>query len=135
VTLLELVLVMSIMALATLVMMRLFRDTLDRIETRNALHAAGHLISRARDEAIAQQTPVSVRIDTLSDRMDLFSRYGPIASEPIKLTHGASLATTRDSITFDVRGLGWGAANLTLSVRRGAAVETLTVSRLGRVKY
>ena len=67
--------------------------------------------------------------------MDLLSRYGPIASEPVGFTHGVSLSSTRDSITFDVRGLGWGAANLTLSVRRGAAAETLTVSRLGRVKY
>jgi hypothetical protein len=44
------------------------------------------------------------------------------------------LSTSRDSIAFDVRGLGYGAANLTLVARRGSAAETLVVSRLGRVR-
>jgi hypothetical protein len=46
-----------------------------------------------------------------------------------------SLGTTRDSIVFDARGLGYGAANLTLVARRGSAAETLVVSRLGRVRH
>jgi hypothetical protein len=46
-----------------------------------------------------------------------------------------SLSTSRDSLAFDVRGLGYGAANLTLVARRGAAADTLVVSRLGRVRY
>ena len=48
--------------------------------------------------------------------------------------HGVTLASSRDSLAFDVRGLGYGAANLTLVARRGRAAETLVVSRLGRVR-
>jgi hypothetical protein len=34
-----------------------------------------------------------------------------------------------------VRGLGYGAANLTLVARRGRAAESLVVSRLGRLRW
>jgi hypothetical protein len=32
-------------------------------------------------------------------------------------------------------GIGWGAANTQLILRRGAAAESLTTSRLGRLKW
>jgi hypothetical protein len=41
---------------------------------------------------------------------------------------------TRDSIAFYPSGLGYGAANTRLIVSRGAAAETVTVSRAGRVR-
>jgi hypothetical protein len=37
-------------------------------------------------------------------------------------------------MVYDPRGLGFGAANLSLVLSRGDAADTLTVSRLGRVK-
>jgi hypothetical protein len=37
--------------------------------------------------------------------------------------HGVSLSSTRDSLAYDVRGLGYGAANLTLIARRGRAAD------------
>ena len=48
--------------------------------------------------------------------------------------HGVRLSATRDSTAYAGDGLGYGAANLRLVVRRGAAAETVTVSRLGRVR-
>ncbi len=108
---------------------------LDRIEARNAVRDAGALVARARDEAMAQQTPVTFRVDTLAGSVYLASRYGPIARAPLAAAHGVTVSTSRDSITFDVRGLGYGAANLTLVVRRGGAAESLVTSRLGRLRY
>ena len=58
----------------------------------------------------------------------------PLARYALGHAHGVSLVTTRDSIAFDARGLGYGAANLTLVARRGAAADTLVVSRLGRTR-
>jgi hypothetical protein len=93
------------------------------------------VVARARDEAVAMHTPVSIRIDTVASTLELRSRDGPFGLAPLRSTHGVTLSTTRDSITFDVRGLGYGAANLTLVARRGRSADTLVVSRLGRTRY
>jgi hypothetical protein len=45
-----------------------------------------------------------------------------------------ALEATRDSLAYGPDGLGVGAANLRLVLRRGAAADTLSVSRLGRVR-
>ena len=134
-TLIELVLVMIIMTLAALVGIRQVQLLLDRLATRDAVRDAGAVVSRARDEAITLHTFVSVRVDTALGSLELISRDGRVALAPLGTTHGVALSTTRDSITFDIRGLGYGAANLTLVARRGRSADTLVVSRLGRTRY
>ena len=134
-TLIELVLVMVVMALAALIGIRQFQLLLDHLATRDAVRAAGGVIARARDEAVALHTPVSVRIDTLASTLELASRDGRFGLAALGATDGVALSTTRDSITFDVRGLGYGPANLTLVARRGRSADTLVVSRLGRTRY
>lgn len=49
--------------------------------------------------------------------------------------HGVSLAASRPVIRVGPNGIGWGAANTQLILRRGAAAESLTTSRLGRLKW
>ncbi|MDB4916714.1 MAG: hypothetical protein JWM95_4358 [Gemmatimonadetes bacterium] len=134
-SLVELVLVMAIIGLTTLMGITQLQRYLDRIATRDAIRAAGAVVARARDEAVALHATVSVRIDTSTASLDLISRGARFAHTPLGDTHRVTLSTTRDSITFDVRGLGYGAANLTLVARRGSARDTLVVSRLGRVRY
>ena len=134
-TLAEVVLVLVIMALTSLVGLRQIHLYLDRAATRNAVRAAGSVVARARDDAVALHTPVSVLIDTAAATLHLLSRTGSSVPTTLGDTHGVTISTTRDSITFDVRGLGVGAANLTLVARRGSASDTLVVSRLGRVRY
>jgi prepilin-type N-terminal cleavage/methylation domain-containing protein len=134
-TLPELILVVVIVSLTLLVGLGQLRLYLDRVATRDAVRAAGNVVERARDEAIALRTPVSVKIDTSTATLELLSRGLALGKTPLGEMHGVALTTTRDSITFDVRGLGYGAANLTLVARRGRATDTLVVSRLGRVRY
>ena len=131
----EVTLVLVIIGLTSLVGLRQIHLYLDRVATRNAVRAAGNVVSRARDDAVALHTPISVRLDTSSAPLELLTRTGAYARTPLGDTHGVSISTTRDSITFDIRGLGLGAANLTLVARRGSASDTLVVSRLGRVRY
>lgn len=126
---------MVIMGLTSAVGIRQLHLQLDRIATRDAVRAAGSAIARARDEAVALHTLVSIRIDTVAATLELSTRTGPFGRIALGDLHGVALSTTRDSITFDVRGLGYGAANLTLVARRGHAADTLVVSRLGRIRY
>jgi type II secretory pathway pseudopilin PulG len=134
-SLVELVLVMLIIGLTSLIGLRQLHLYLDRIATRDAVRAAGGVVERARDEAVALHTPVSVRIDTMAATLELLARGLALGKTALGQIHGVALSTTRDSITFDVRGLGYGAANFTLVARRGKASDTLVVSRLGRVRY
>lgn len=47
---------------------------------------------------------------------------------------GVDLTASRSTIRIGPTGLGYGTANTTLVFRRGAAAESLTTSRLGRLK-
>ena len=125
---------MTIMSIASFAALHGLRATLDHVATQDAVRAAASIVARARDEAVALHTPVSVRVDTVVATLELVSRTGTLSRVALGSLHGVTLSTTRDSITFDVRGLGYGAANLTLVAHRGLASDTLVVSRLGRVR-
>jgi prepilin-type N-terminal cleavage/methylation domain-containing protein len=135
VTLVELCVVLTIVGLLASIATRQVVRYLDRAAARAAVAEAATVVLRARDEAMAQRTPVSVRFDTVGARLELSARGVVLSRAALGHAHGVTLATTRDSLTYDVRGLGYGAANLTMIVRRGAAAESLVVSRLGRVRW
>ena len=134
-SLIELVLVMTLAGMVCLTVVQALTLQLDRMAVRNAIAEAAGALARARDEALARRAVVRVRIDTGQRTLIVRSGNEHIARHAFGHAHGVTLTTTRDSIAFDVRGLGHGAANLTLVARRGRAADTLVVSRLGRVRY
>jgi Tfp pilus assembly protein PilE len=134
-TLAELCLVLTIVGLTTAIAVRQLSFFLDRAAARAAVAEAASVVVRARDEAMAQRTLVSVRFDTVADALELRSRGTTLSRSALGHAHGVALSSNRDSLTFDVRGLGYGAANLTMVARRGRAAESLVVSRLGRVRW
>ena len=134
VTLPELLLVLALAGVAMAVGLRPLRHHLDRLATRAAASEAALTLAEARRTALAQHAPVGVLVDTARGTLTLLLRGAPIAVHPLGETHGVSLGATRDSLAYDARGLGFGAANLSLVIRRGAAVETVVVSRLGRIR-
>jgi Tfp pilus assembly protein FimT len=133
-TLLELVIVLMIIGLLSIIAVREVGHYLDRIAARSAVAEAAEVIQQARDEALARHAVVSVKIDTESGELTLRERGRALAVHALTHAHRVALTSTRDSLAFDVRGLGYGASNLTLVVKRGHAAETLVVSRLGRVR-
>jgi len=133
-TLLDLVIVLVIIGLLSIIAVREMGHWLDRLAARSAVAEAAEVISQARDEALARHALVSVRFDTARGELALHARGRLLAMHALGHAHGVTLASTRDSLAFDVRGLGYGASNLTLVARRGHAAETLVVSRLGRVR-
>lgn len=133
-TLLELVIVLMIIGLVSIIAVREVGHYLDRIAARSAVSEAAEVIQQARDEALARHSIVSVAIDTSRAELALRERGSTLALHALGHAHRVSLSSTRDSLAFDVRGLGYGASNLTLVAKRGRAAETLVVSRLGRVR-
>jgi prepilin-type N-terminal cleavage/methylation domain-containing protein len=134
-TLVELVIVLAVLAVVCGIGVRAIGRQLDRVAVVDAIGEAAAAMARARDEALARHAMVSVHIDTAERILTLHTSGVRLPRHALGHAHGVSLATTRDSIVFDARGLGYGAANLTLVARRGSAAETLVVSRLGRVRH
>lgn len=133
-TLAELMVVVLVAgALAAIALPRL-RDAADRFSCRAAIQEGISLFSFARRSAITRRAPVGVVIDTGAGA--IIVRVGPaeLARVGLRDRYGVRLRATRDSMTYDPRGLGYGAANLTVIARRGRAAETLSVSRLGRTR-
>src|SRR3982751_2181630 len=70
-TLVELCLALTLIAIITSIATLTVMRHLDRAAVRAAVAEGAAVILRARDEAIAQRTPASVRFDTLTATPDL----------------------------------------------------------------
>ena len=129
----ELLLVLVIMGtLMALIVPRVVL-VIDRIAVRSAASDLSATFRAARTFALASRAPVA---DHLAPTGTLEVRRGAeiLLTRNVGQAHGVRLAQTRDSMAFDGWGLGIGAANLSIVVRRRAAAETVFVSRLGRVR-
>ena len=133
-TLLEVLVAVTLAGLLMGVAVPRGRATLDRAAVRSAAADVRATLGLARAIALAGQARVVVDLDTASGT--LRTRRGPeiLLHRPVGEAHGVRLACTRDSLTYDAHGLGWGAANLSIVVGRRSAAETVFVSRLGRVR-
>ena len=108
---------------------------LDRVHVRGATLEIESVFSTARHIAIARAAHTAVDIDTASRTMYVSVGGETVRKREIGAEHGVSLSSTREQMTYAATGIGYGAANLSVVVRRGAAVDTVFVSRLGRVRH
>jgi prepilin-type N-terminal cleavage/methylation domain-containing protein len=133
-TLVELVVVIIVVAALAAIAMPRLREAIDRFSARAAIHEARSLFTFARRSAITRRTPVGVVTDTAAGVIMVRIGANELASAALRDRYGVRLSSTRDSMSYDPRGLGYGAANLTIVAKRGRGAETLFVSRLGRVR-
>jgi type II secretory pathway pseudopilin PulG len=134
-TLVEMCVVVAVMAALFAIALPRLRAVNDRIAARGAIQESSALFSLARRSAITRRAPVAVVIDTAGGWIGV--RIGPsiLAEQSLRTRYGVRVTASRDSMAYDPRGLGYGAANLSLVARRGQAAETLLVSRLGRTRH
>lgn len=135
-TLVEILLVLTILAVVVAVGVPRLGPAFDRIATDGAARDVTTAIAVARAAAVLQGTRARLRIGTDSLRVD---REGPLGWEPYARwpgpgAAGVALQVTNPEIVFGPLGLGWGLANTRVELRRGSQIETITTSRLGRVK-
>lgn len=133
-TVLELVIVLSIVAVVMAIAFPRGQLMLDRLSVHAAAGDVAATLHSARALAIAGHSAVAVDVDATSGNLRVRRGEELLYSRNIGGAHGVQLQHTRDSLTYGSRGLGRGAANLSIIVRRRAAVETVFVSRLGRVR-
>lgn len=107
----------------------------DRAAVRAAASDAAAVFSAARSAAIHRRAPVAVTIDTVAVTLRARADTVVLLQRDLGSALGVRIRASRDSMAFDARGFGIGAANLSLAITRGDAVDTLFLSRLGRARY
>jgi Tfp pilus assembly protein FimT len=94
------------------------------------------LYDRARLEAMVRGARVRVEFHADSLRAVLEDGSGAVVlARGGPSRHGVGFTASRSVIRIHPNGLGAGGANTKLVVRRGAAAESLTTSRLGRLRW
>ena len=131
----ELTIVIGILGVLSAIAMPAMRRLVDRVRVRAAVTEIESLFGAARHAAIARGTPASVEIDTALRTISVMLGGDTLRKGQLGAEHGVELGTNRSSMSYSPTGLGYGAANLSVVVRRSVAVDTVVVSRLGRVRH
>ncbi len=106
----------------------------DRLAVDAAATSTMSILAAARHVAQRRALAATVRFDTATATILVMSGRDTLERRPLGEVHGVRLASTRDSIALAPSGLGYGAANTQVVIRRNAAADTIAVSRLGRAR-
>lgn len=132
-SLLESLLVLVLIGILTAMALPPIAAVRNRASVAAAVTASVAAFDAARSAALARGRHAAVRVDSAGGRLVVHTAADTLLRVPLGAAWGVRLSATRDSSAFAPDGLGYGAANLSLVVTRGAAADTITVSRLGRV--
>lgn len=130
----ELAVVVVIVVTLSAIALPRFQAAADRFAARAAIQETASLFSLARRLATSRRAVVGVVMDTTSASVIVRIGGTELARRSLRERYGVQMTSSRDSMSYDPRGLGYGAANLTIVAKRARGAETLFVSRLGRVR-
>jgi prepilin-type N-terminal cleavage/methylation domain-containing protein len=134
-TLVELAVTLCILSILSAITVPAAGRFLDAIHVRGAVMEIESLFGTARHLAIARGTQVAVGIDIERAIIAVSAGEDTLRKAYIGIEHDVRLSATRAGMVYSATGTGYGAANLSVFVRRNAAVDTVVVSRLGRVRH
>lgn len=133
-SLLELIVSLTVAALLLAIVLGAAWRLSDRMAVARAARETALFYHAARHRAML--VGGLVRVDFAADSLRAVLIGPPdsvIARRAGPGRHGATLTATQAAIVLDPTGFGFGAANTTLVLQRGSAVESLTTSRMGRL--
>jgi Tfp pilus assembly protein FimT len=133
-TLIELLVALAIAAALLLMSVPASSSLRNRGAVRASTTELASALALARSVALAESRIVAIAFDTASGRARVLAWPDTLLDLPLGTRYGITLSASRDSIAYGPTGRGYGAANATLTLRRGGAADTIVVSRLGRVK-
>jgi hypothetical protein len=102
---------------------------------RGAVLDLGASFARARELAMTRRMPVAIAFDSAAGLVQIRGGGDTLVRKRLRRLYGVAIGANHDSVVYDPRGLGYGLSNLTVTVRRGSFVDTLRMSRLGRVRW
>jgi prepilin-type N-terminal cleavage/methylation domain-containing protein len=135
-SLVELAVVLVIVGIFAAVGLPRLQRLLDWIATDHAARAVTTALAVGRHGAVMQATRSRVIIAADTLRIDRFGAGGwePWWRRPGPAEWGVQMSVSNPVVTFGPTGMGWGLSNTKVVLWRGSQVETITTSRVGRVK-
>ncbi|HVE34349.1 MAG TPA: GspH/FimT family pseudopilin [Gemmatimonadaceae bacterium] len=131
----EMVVALAMMAVLLSIGFQRFAALRDAASVRAAVGDLGSTFSLARQLAVSRRRVVAIVLDTGRGVVEVRSAGSRVLRRELGAGYGVHLGSNRDSAVFDARGMGYGLSNLSVAIRRGRFVDTLTMSRLGRVRW
>lgn len=134
-TLIELVIVLAVIGVLSVVVVPRAADWLDRLAVERATSEVMTFAHRARFTAIFRARTIRLEFtrDSLLGILEGWPEDTVLAwAGPGR--HGVTLRVSRAKVRYYPNGLGRGGANTKIVIRRGMVAESLTTSRLGRLK-
>ena len=133
-TLIDLALTIALLCVLGAVVVPRLYTTVDRLRVRTAARRVAAAYAVAREGAIFRAAFVALEIDAPAGTVTVAAGADTLLHLPLGAELGVTLRTSRTRSVFSPLGLGWGAANATVVIERRGAADTVTVSRLGRVR-
>jgi prepilin-type N-terminal cleavage/methylation domain-containing protein len=135
-SLVEVAIVLLVVALLVAVGLPRLGPFLDRIAADQAAREITTALAVGRHGAVMQATRARVMIAADTLRIDRLKagEWEPWWRQPGPADLRVQLEVSNPVVVFGPTGAGWGASNTKVVLRRGSQIETITVSRLGRVK-
>jgi Tfp pilus assembly protein FimT len=134
-TIAELALTLTLMALMAAIALPPMTAASARLRLRAAGGDVVNGIVHARQAALARGSVTTVVIDAPAAEVRVTCGADTLYRRAIGALHGVSMASSGDSIRFAPDGLATGVSNLTVLLTLGARVDSVVVSRLGRVRW
>lgn len=135
-TLVEMAIALVIAGTLTAMALPWLTPALDRVAADVAAREISTALAVTRHTAIRQGRRARLVIGADSLRLDLWdgSRWTPETRWTGPEAHRVSLQVSNPVVTYSPNGIAWGLANTTIRLRRGSQIETITTSRVGRIK-
>jgi len=135
-SLVELIVTMAAVAVVTAVTLPRLGGVLDWLAVDNEAVRVTTALAVTRHVAIMRGARARLVVASDSLRIDRWDdqTWTPVLRWVGPREAGVRLEASNPEIAFGPTGIGWGASNTTVVLRRGSRFETITTSRLGRVK-
>lgn len=133
-TLSQVLVTITVLALLTGAAAPRFVRYRDRLNVHAATMDIVSALARTRSVAFERSTRAATTFDAPTATLAVHSYGDTLEVRPLGALYGVSLVVSRDSVTYAANAMGFGVSNARIIVLRGAVAETITVSRLGRVK-
>ncbi len=134
-TLIELAVALCILSILSAIAIPRAGRLLDGIHVRGSVIEIESIFSAARHIAIARGAQTTVEVDTAARSIYVTLGGATLRAAQIGEDHDVRLSTTRARMAYSATGMGYGAANLSVVVRRNSVADTVFVSRLGRLRH
>ena len=134
-TLIELAITLGLVSILSAIAFPRVGRLLDGIHVSGAVREIASVFNTARHLAIARSSRSTVEIDAAAKTLHVVVDGDTVRTRDIGVVHDVTLETTRARMSYSASGLGYGAANLSVVVRRKSSADTVFVSRLGRLRH